>query len=231
MKTRSRCIMPAMAAFLTLMLLSHAQGATLILPASLDGSITHSFGGSPQRVYDFLGVTNSSFTTDLGTLSSMTAELSVGTGNIINVDLPTGKTGTFNVYLNYLGTGSFGATDTWTNTVQFLGLTGTAPTLDSLQTTGRVQGNQVSIQASYSFTEAFSFQGWKTDINGPFASGGSMTFDPNTSNFYFNYQDTADGGQFVTISAVPEPSRAVLGALGLGALLMGTRRRTRAVRG
>ena len=160
----------------------------------------------------------------------MTAELSVGTSNIINVALPTGKTGTFNVYLTYLGTGSFGDSDTWANATQFLGLTGTAPTLNFLQTTGRVQGNQVSIQASYSFTEAFSFQGWKTDINGPFASGGSMTFTPNVSNFIFNYQDTADGGQFVTISAVPEPSRAAFTALGLGALLMGTRRRTRAVR-
>ena len=57
MKTRSRRItMSAMAAFLTLMLISHAQAATLILPASLDGSVTHAFvGSSPKYVHTAWG--------------------------------------------------------------------------------------------------------------------------------------------------------------------------------
>lgn len=227
MVARPRAIRFAtMVAFVTLALNTRAPSAMVVLPAGLDGTVSHSFDTFLNVVRDNLGMTNGSFVTDLGTLDSITAALSVDAGDIINVSLPAGKTGTMFVNLGYLGGGSYGASDVWTNNGgQFLGLVGTAPTLSSLQTRGRVQGNDVNIQASYTFTESFSFTGWGADMYSPFISGGSLTFVPNTTVFTFTYPDTADGGQFVTISSVPEPSHASPLALALGLLLFSRRRR------
>ena len=201
---------------------THAFATNYELPASLTGTITHQFVPEifPDEsiVSDSLGVDGSSFTTDLGSWSSMSATLSAAAGNVIAVNLPAGKSGSLDVSLNYLGQGGVGALDRWSSTVQFLGLTGVTPTLVQLETEGRVQGNQVYIYARYTFTEPFSFQTWQLGINGPFVSGGSMTFTPLDTLFRFSYPDTVDGGQFVSFEPVPEPSQTALvaSALGLG---------------
>ena len=145
----------------------------------------------------------------------MSATLSAPAGNVIAVNLPAGKSGRLDVSLNYLGQGGVGASDRWSSTAQFLGLTGVTPTLVQLETDGRVQGNQVYIYARYTFTEPFSFQTWQLGINGPFVSGGSMTFTPLGTGFQFSYPDTVDGGQFVSFEPVPEPSTWVMGLAGI----------------
>jgi hypothetical protein len=196
---------------------THAFATNYELPASLTGTITHGFSSfrEPSIVSDSLGVDGSSFTTDLGSWSSMSATLSAGAGNVIAVNLPAGKSGSFQVSLNYLGQGGVGFSDRWSSTAQFLGLTGVTPTLVQLETDGRVQGNQVYIFARYTFTEPFSFQTWQLGINGPFVSGGSMTFTPLETDFQFSYPDTVDGGQFVSFQPVPEPSTWVMGLAGI----------------
>jgi hypothetical protein len=196
---------------------THAFATNYELPASLTGTITHGFSSfdEPSIVSDSLGVDGSSFTTDLGSWSSMSATLSAGAGNVIAVNLPAGKSGSLDVSLNYIGQGGVGTLDRWSSTVQFLGLTGVTPTLVQLETDGRVQGNQVYIYARYTFTAPFSFQTWQLGINGPFVSGGSMTFTPLGTGFQFSYPDTVDGGQFVSFEPVPEPSTWVMGLAGI----------------
>ncbi len=212
---------------------THAFATNYELPASLTGTITHQFVPEifPDEsiVSDSLGVDGSSFTTDLGSWSSMSATLSAGAGNVIAVNLPAGKSGILDVSLNYFGQGVAGASDRWSSTAQFLGLTGVTPTLVRLETDGRVQGNQVYIYARYTFTEPFSFQTWQLGINGPFVSGGSMTFTPLGTGFQFSYPDTVDGGQFVSFEPVPEPSTWVMGLAGIacGGWQMYRRRRAR----
>ena len=119
-----------------------ARAATLNLPASLDGTVSHGFDDGD--VFDNLDITASSFTTDLGSLTDMTAELSVPAGQQIQVDLPPGKTGFMNVILNYHGTlGVFNTDESWPHTVQLLGVSGPAPALLSTNIMGRQNGNQV----------------------------------------------------------------------------------------
>ena len=116
---------------------AHAFATNYELPASLTGTITHGFSSfydEPSIVSDSLGVDGSSFTTDLGSWSSMSATLSAGAGNVIAVNLPAGKSGILDVSLNYFGQGGVGALDRWLSTVQFLGLTGVTPTLVQLET-------------------------------------------------------------------------------------------------
>ena len=202
-----------------------ACAVTLSIPASLDGTVSHSFDNISGFVRDNLDLTASSFSTDLGSLSDMKVDLSVSPGQKIKVDLPAGKTGFIEVLLNYQGTlGVFNTDEPWSNAVQLLGVSGPAPALSSTDIRGRLNGNQVNIQAVYQFTAPFSFTGWKADVTGPFSSGGTMTYSDAGSFFQIRYSDTVDGGQFVTI--VPEPSTLVLAAIGLFAHLLLRRRRT-----
>jgi len=187
-----------------------ARAATLNIPAALDGTVTHGFSpGPPGTVFDTLDMTASSFTTDLGSWTDMKVDLSVLPGEEIKVDLPAGKTGFLNVSLNYHGTlGVWDKDEDWPHIFQFSGVIGPAPTLTYESVGGRANGNQVFVQAAYSFTSPFSFTGWEADISGPFSSGGNMTYSDVAHHCSFSYEDSVDGGQFVWI--VPEPSTLAL---------------------
>lgn len=197
-----------------------AGAVILNIPASLDGTVTHDFNSSfmpgyPSTVSDTLDMTAAPFTNDLGAFTDMKVDLSVSPGQVIEVDLPSGKTGFVNVLLNYQGTlGSFNASESWPHTFQFLGLSGPAPTLTyDAGGPGRLNGNQIYVQVDYSFTSPFSFTGWEADFTGPFSSGGTMTYSATQHQLSVKYNDDVDGGQFVTI--VPEPSTLALAVLGL----------------
>lgn len=205
-----------------------ARAVILDIPAALDGTVSNTFDqdfmtGDWMRAN--LGHTASSFTTDLGSLDSMRAELTVPAGKVIQVDLPAGKTGYVNFYLNYHGTlAAFNMDEDWPNQMGLLGVSGPAPTLsNSSDIYGRQNGNQVVLNAFYSFDAPFSFTGWEVDITGPFSSGGTMTYSPSQTYLTIKYAADVDGGSFVTI--VPEPSSLALASLGLIVCVWHRRRR------
>jgi hypothetical protein len=192
---------------------------TLNIPMSFNGAITTSFYDNPpsSRVYNNLGVTALPFTANVNSLSNMTLNLSAPVGNKINVDLPAGKTGYFTVNLNYTGTlGVFDSTTPLLHSYQFLGLSGTAPTNTYDSVDIRNNGNQISLQASYSFSEPFSFTGWGANIAGPFStSSGTMTYSDYGSGVSFSYLSPTVAEQFVAFQPIPEPPTWMLVSMAL----------------
>ncbi len=204
----------------------HAAGLSLDVDADLDGTVTHSFTGSSTKfVRDTLGVDAPGFTVDLGGLDGISAHLEVGPHKRIDVDLPAGKTGFLEIMLDYDGTlGVFNMDETWSSTQQVLGVVGSPGLTEAVvEMRGRENGNEVVIRTVYTFTAPFSFTGWHADITGPFSSGGNMTYASTLAFMQLRFQDTVDGGQFVSI--VPEPGGMAMMAVG-AAMLLGRRRTT-----
>ena len=206
---------------------SDTHASTLALPASLDGTVTHSadFFGDPFgfQILDSLGLTTSSFTEDLGSLSAISIDLTAPGAQTIQVDLPPGvPSGTLEVLLRFSLPTVSAFAEPWSFTSAFQDVVGVEPTATVNDAFGRIDGSQATYEGTFTFDESFSFSGLTVDITGPFTSAGTQTYAPIETRFDLFYFSQTVEGQFVNF--VPEPTSFAL--LGLGGLSLFCRRRT-----
>ncbi len=181
-----------------------APAVTLPLPVDFTGDVTH-LGIQQGAVMDRLETTADPFLADLGAVSDMSATLTAPAGTAYAVSVPTGAAGTLNVFINYASGSNFGAVETWSASASLLGVDGPAPVLQTAGATGRQAGNQVLVEASFAYSQSFSFTGVQLDVTGPFSSGGDLPYVDVSSNVLALLKDLPeDPGQFVTL--IPEPA-------------------------
>lgn len=109
--------------------------------------------------------------------------------------------------------------------IEFIGLTGTAPTLVLTQTSFRADGDQLSALWLGTATDPFGFTGARLIANGPFDSDQTWDYDDRFFRPEFSV-DVVSGGLFPPdqfFNLVPEPTSLAL--LGLSGLLAARRRR------
>jgi len=208
--------------FVLAIALTTARAATLNVPATFNGTVTHEW--SPfGLVQDSLDMTVEPIEADLGLLTDMKINLAVEDCERVMVDLPPGMTGFISMNLIYRGTvpGNT-STNPLPYTFTFTEITGETPVLDFGFVGEKENGNGFNVIAEYVFDEPFSFMGWEVDIQGPFASAGPMTYTPLEPYFRLLHAAEVDA-QFVSV--IPEPSAITLGLLSLGCLVWARRRR------
>ena len=197
-----------------------AAAATLDIPISLTGEVTHEFhppgpddfggpdgpdgpNGLDGRVMDRIGIQLDPFTVDLRKLTGMTSTIEAPSGQRYVVDPPSGVSAEMVFNINYYTGGGAGETESWPHTIELLNVQGVAPTELTTQAYGRVEGVQIFTQAQYQVNEAFSFTGFALSIEGPFSSTGTQTYTRIGGSLWVSFPSATDTGQFVTV--IPEP--------------------------
>ena len=187
------------------------SGVNLDIPISMTGNVNHTF--IKNTVVDIIETQADPFTVDLGTLTSMTSTFEAPGGQRYVVNPPSGVNPFMTLGLEYGCSGcTAGTKEFWPHTITLLNVQGTAPTENSTEASGRVQGVEVDIIANYTVNGPFSFTGFDVSITGPFSSAGSQTYT-TSGGLSVRFSNATDTGQFVTV--VPEPSTLVLAAIGL----------------
>ena len=206
-------------AFATVIILGtgirHAQAESLLLPITVDSAVTISFDPMGGETVNRLDVTAQSITGDLADYDEIIWEYQAPTGTYLKIDPVAASAMVANVNLFAEGGGGANQYPAPSVEFEFLGLTGTAPTLIYSDSSFRVAGNQIAAGASLEFDQPFAFEGFRLTIQGPFDSTGeTMNFDDCLANLYFIYTDAPYSEQIVT--SVPEPTSLMM--LGIGGL-------------
>jgi len=137
------------------------------------------------------------------------------------VNLLAGGPGRLTVYIVYQGT--LGASDQAIvppHSFEFIGLSGPAPTLSFDQSAYRQNGNQLLFNPSYTFTEPFSFTGWRAEFSGPFNSTAATMTYSGEAYFQFEYASMIDRERLVSIVPIPEPSPIALLGFGVTVIVL-----------
>ncbi|MBI1337465.1 MAG: PEP-CTERM sorting domain-containing protein [Phycisphaera sp.] len=211
------------------LLASTTRASDLLFPidASTDVTLSHSVSFSGYTTINTVGTTAHPFTADVSQSDRLIWEYMAPAGMSVAVNPNTTDNSMF-VLVDYASGNGFGALQDPQPTIQFefIGLTGTAPTLTYTEARYRLEGEDLQSQAILSFSQPFGFTGFRLITVGPFTTIGTRDYAdvlPAQSIFNVSYKGGTIDQQI--ISFVPEPASAAL--LMLGGLTVLCRRRNR----
>lgn len=222
----------AVLASVILCLAAPASAATLHIPytithqidvTSLDGT------GGFEAVLSQEIVTEgpAGFSAELGTIDTIVWESSVTGGRFV-VDPPGFGSNLATIKFEFdadppVVGGAFDSSATIG--VEFLGLQGTAPSVDFESTFHQLNGGRFSARVDLALADPFSFTGFRFTVTDPF-SGPLLDYVPNNmlpTVDFFHFGDFNQPAPDPFLFFIPEPASVAM--LGIGGLLLARRRK------